>query len=135
MKKYIIFILIAIVIIAFILFMFFKNNFFSTNNNPNSSATRLSTNINNTNNIKNNSNKEQEIASYSTEIKDDSPGRLTNISITCSLLNNTIINPGQTFSFNEIVGQPSAERGYQEATVIIDDEYEEGIGGRKLSSK
>lgn len=71
----------------------------------------------------------KEISSYSTTIKDKSSGRLVNIRLTCDILNGTVINPGDTFSFNEIVGQPTTERGYQEATVIINHETEKGIGG------
>lgn len=62
-------------------------------------------------------------------IKDNAPGRLTNIRITCNALNGIIINPRQTFSFNEIVGKPTAEKGYQEAKIIIDHKTETGIGG------
>lgn len=71
----------------------------------------------------------QELASYSTTIKDKSSGRLVNIRLTCDILNGRIINPGDTFSFNEIVGKPTVERGYQEASVIINHETEKGIGG------
>ena len=133
MKKYFIYILIAVVIVGIILFLFLRNNVFFKETPSTISGTKLSTNINNVNNSENITDteisKEQEIASFSTEIRDNSEGRVTNISITCSLLNNTIIGPGETFSFNEIVGQPSSARGYQEATVIIDGEHETGIGG------
>lgn len=54
---------------------------------------------------------------------------MTNIKITCNALNGTIIEPNQTFSFNEIVGKPTSERGYQEAKIIIDHKTETGIGG------
>lgn len=139
MKRYFILIILVTVILALIVFFFFRNNLFSTPNN-NTSATKLSANINST--FENTSNdtsnkvqrKEEELATFSTEIRDDSPGRLTNISITCSSLNNTIVKSGEEFSFNEIVGKPSSEKGYEEATVIIDGEHEKGIGGRKLSS-
>ncbi len=72
---------------------------------------------------------EAEVASYSTVIKDKSSGRLTNIQITCSTLNGTILEPGSTFSFCQTVGKPTAERGYQEASVIINHKTEKGIGG------
>ena len=133
MKKYFIYILIAAVIVGIIVFLFFNNNIFFKEPPSTISGTKLSTNINNVSNSENIINKEipkeQEIASFSTEIKDNSEGRVTNIGITCSILNNTIIKPGETFSFNEIVGKPSSSRGYQEATVIIDGEHEKGIGG------
>ena len=44
-------------------------------------------------------------------------------------MNGTTIKAGDTFSFNSIVGQPSAEKGYQEADVIVDKKVEKGYGG------
>lgn len=128
MKKFIVYILIATGIIILLVFLFFKNNLINTQNNSNISATKLSTNVD-YNNLKD-EDKEQEIASFSTEIKDNSEGRIININITCSALNNTIINPGESFSFNDIVGKPSSDKGYEEATIIVDGEHEKGIGGR-----
>lgn len=69
------------------------------------------------------------ISTFSTIIKDDSAGRLTNISITCNTLNGTIIEKGDIFSFNNVVGEPTTERGYQEASIIIDHHTARGIGG------
>ncbi|HCW04826.1 MAG TPA: hypothetical protein DGK91_10080 [Clostridium sp.] len=37
--------------------------------------------------------------------------------------------PGDTFSFNEVVGERTKARGYQEAGVIINNKIESGIGG------
>lgn len=71
---------------------------------------------------------ETEIASFSTNLQGDS-ARLNNISITCNTLNGTTINSGDTFSFNSIVGQPTAAKGYQEADVIVDKKVEKGYGG------
>lgn len=134
MKKYIISIFIIIAIIIFAIFFIFNrsNNYTNTDNisasrTSTESKNDLSENINNT--TYNDFSQAKEISSYATEIKDNSPGRLTNINITCSVLNNTIVLPGQTFSFNEVVGQPTAERGYQEASVIINHKTEKGIGG------
>lgn len=132
MKKFYIFIIITIAILSSILFIYFRNNISNTQEN-NTSATKLSSkledNSNNQNITENTSFAPKKISEYSTEIKDDSDGRLTNINITCSLLNNYILHPGDTFSFNDVVGQPTSDRGYQEATVIIDGEHETGIGG------
>ena len=93
----------------------------NTDNN-NSSGTRTSTEINT-------EHKETLISTYATPIKDNSHGRLVNISITCNTLNGTFIEPNQVFSFNAVVGQPSSARGYQEASIIIDDHTATGIGG------
>ena len=71
---------------------------------------------------------ETEIASFSTTLSGDS-ARLNNINITCNTLNGTIINPGDTFSFNSVVGLPTAEKGYQEADVFVNKKTEKGYGG------
>lgn len=127
MKKNFIWIFISIIIIisTIVGFFIFKNYDNSYNNGT--SATRLSTTRNN-NNLTSKVT-EKEISSFSTTIKDKEAGRLTNISLTCSTLNDTIIKKGETFSFNDIVGKPTTERGYQEASIIIDHKTERGIGG------
>lgn len=134
--KYIFIILILIAIIGFIIYFITNNNTQNndqTNSDTNASRTSVNTNIeNNTNEISKTgieAPKETPISSFSTVIGDNSPGRLTNIRITCGIINGTIINPSQTFSFNEIVGKPTVERGYQEAKIIVDHKTETGIGG------
>ena len=144
-------IIIIVLVLIIAVFIYNNNNNGNTNNkntntnlenNANVTASRISTNVNeeqaknrianilrNQNEIIKNTSNEKEISMYSTTIKDKSSGRLTNISITCSTLNNTIIHSGETFSFNKVVGKPTAERGYQEASVIIDHKTETGIGG------
>ena len=128
--KFLIFTII-ISILLFILISYSNNN----DNTDNISGTRTSTIINENKESTNLNNsttppkpKEEEISSFSTKILDDSPGRLTNISITCSIINDTIIHNGETFSFNDIVGEPTTDRGYQEAKVIIHHKAEKGIG-------
>ena len=143
----IVIIIVVVLIIAIIIYnnsnkKNLTNKNTNSENNANVTASKISTNVNeeqaknrvanilqNQNEIIQNTSTEKEISTYSTTIKDNSSGRLTNISITCSTLNNTIIHSGETFSFNEVVGKPTAERGYQEASVIIDHKTEKGIGG------
>ena len=62
--------------------------------------------------------KEELLTSFSTNILDKASGRQTNISITCSVLNGTIVKPGETFSFCDTVGKATPERGYKEAKVF-----------------
>ena len=110
----------------------FKQNLGKTNQkvieNNNSTGKNDKSNENNFNSNNNISN-DAPISSYSTQIKDQSEGRLTNISITCSMLSGTIVHPGETFSFNKVVGQPTSERGYQEASIIVNHKTEKGVGG------
>lgn len=62
--------------------------------------------------------KEEVISTFSTNILDKSSGRQTNIELTCSTLNGTIVKQGETFSFCDTVGKATPERGYQEAKIF-----------------
>ena len=111
----------------------------STNNvlNMNSTNSLNSTSFQNETNPSVTSNiVEKEIASFSTKItnKKDT-NRQGNISITCSTLNNTIVKPNETFSFCDVVGDSTPEKGYKEANVIVQGVETKGLGGRKLPSK
>ncbi|MGI6452065.1 MAG: VanW family protein [Syntrophomonadaceae bacterium] len=55
--------------------------------------------------------------------------RRTNITMAATALNNLIIWPGQGFSFNEVVGPRTPERGYLPAPVIISGAMDLGFGG------
>jgi vancomycin resistance protein YoaR len=68
--------------------------------------------------------------SYTTPILDGQPNRMHNIKLTAKLINNSVIDSGSEFSFNKVSGEPTAERGFKEATVFADDgRHEQGIGG------
>ena len=56
-------------------------------------------------------------------------GRTTNIKVACEKIDGTILRPGETFSFNKIVGQRTPERGFKKATVYSGQETVEGYGG------
>jgi vancomycin resistance protein YoaR len=132
--KYIFIFIVLVIIIGVIIYFYVSNNnqtFNKEQTNTESNVSRTSTEINvQTENTEvQTAPIETQISTYSTVIKDNVSGRLTNIRITCGILNGTIINPGETFSFNNIVGKPTAERGYQEAKIIVDHKTETGIGG------
>ena len=46
------------------------------------------------------------------------PNRIYNLSLTASRLNGVLISPGEVFSFNNTVGDVTAETGYKQAYVI-----------------
>lgn len=58
---------------------------------------------------------EEELASFSTKLGGKDTPRSRNIGITTSILNETIVNDGETFSFCETIGNPTADKGYEEA--------------------
>ncbi len=56
-------------------------------------------------------------------------GRTANLKLACSAINGTVINPGETFSFNNVVGERTAAKGYQKATVYVGSDSVEQTGG------
>lgn len=93
----------------------------SSTNTPNNS-----TNTNSTNPVAQN---EAEIATFSTKIHNKDPKRQNNLTITCNTLNSKEINAGETFSFCDIVGKATIEKGYQEADIFVNGEKKQGLGG------
>lgn len=71
----------------------------------------------------------RKLGDYQTPIMDAHPDRVHNIVLTARLLHNTLLEPGQEFSFNRIVGEPTTERGFRQAVVLMHGEKSVGIGG------
>ncbi|NMB82328.1 MAG: hypothetical protein GYA14_10975, partial [Ignavibacteria bacterium] len=57
------------------------------------------------------------------------PGRVFNVDLAASRINGTLVKPGDTFSFNQILGDVSKETGYKEAYVIQEGRTVLGDGG------
>lgn len=68
------------------------------------------------------------IGKYTTNTTSNSK-RNTNIRLASEALNGTIVYPGQEMSFNEVVGQRTAQKGYQGAAAYSGGEVVEEIGG------
>jgi vancomycin resistance protein YoaR len=71
----------------------------------------------------------QRISSYTTEYSSGNPQRVNNIHLLAKSLNNTLIAPGDEFSFNKIIGPRTAAKGYQEAPVIMNGKLVPALGG------
>lgn len=65
---------------------------------------------------------------FSTGTQNDA-NRGVNIKLAVSKLTGTIIAPGQTFSFNEVVGSRSEANGYKTAHTYVAGEIVDGVGG------
>lgn len=136
-------IIVFFTIIAGIILYFILNNGFSQNNTPqdyvaekteaqfNNTSTNTVDNSeqeNSQNQTNNESNDEQsskehvpvetEISTFTTKIYTKDSGRQNNISITCSSLNDTLVENGATFSFCGTVGQATTAKGYQKAEIF-----------------
>ena len=58
------------------------------------------------------------------------PNRTTNLKLACKAINDTIVIPGATFSFNGTVGKRTAAKGYKPATIFTGpNSHASGIGG------
>jgi vancomycin resistance protein YoaR len=68
------------------------------------------------------------LSSFATAYAGDAD-RIRNLQLAVSLLDGTLIGPGDAFSFNDVVGPRTEERGFRPAPIIMNGEYEEGIGG------
>jgi len=68
-------------------------------------------------------------ADFSTNISSSSPDRKHNIKNALNSLNKIEIMPNEVFSFNKTVGRRTAENGYREAKIIVNNEFVDGLGG------
>lgn len=55
--------------------------------------------------------------------------RINNIKLLCRLINNSLVAPGATWSFNGTTGERTAEKGFQTAPVIVNGKHEDQLGG------
>ena len=57
------------------------------------------------------------------------PTRTHNLELACQAIDGTILKPGEVFSFNKVVGERTAEKGYGEAGVYVGGRTENQLGG------
>lgn len=74
---------------------------------------------------------QETIGSYEAISQSDDDERAENLRLAAEAINGYVIEPGATFSFNEVVGDTTAERGYKEAPVL----YSSGLGSSDDSSR
>ncbi|MDR7314752.1 VanW family protein [Brevibacillus nitrificans] len=69
------------------------------------------------------------IGQYTTYFNSGNRNRSHNIALASQAINNTVVLPGEIFSFNKVVGKRTKAKGYLQAPVIVRGELSEGIGG------
>lgn len=69
------------------------------------------------------------LGTYTSKYNGNLINRTKNVSLAAEYVNGTVIMPGQTFSYNKVVGKRTAERGFKQATVYTGEGTEEGLGG------
>ena len=69
------------------------------------------------------------LSTYSTRYSTSDRDRTTNLQLAASKINGTVIMPGETFSYNQVVGERTIAAGYKEAPIYVSGEVVDGLGG------
>lgn len=69
------------------------------------------------------------LAEYSTKYNTSEKDRTTNLRLAANKINNYILLPGETFSYNNVVGERTIAAGYKEAGVYENGQVVQGLGG------
>lgn len=72
---------------------------------------------------------ERRIVTFETAFNPRETARVDNILLAAGAIDGTLLAPGEVFSFNEVVGPRTFERGYQDAPVIINGKLVPDVGG------
>lgn len=72
---------------------------------------------------------QKQIASFTTPMLDPASGRVHNIRLAAQAIDNYVLVPGAVFSFNDVVGERTAERGYLDGATIVEGERRQTVGG------
>lgn len=115
-----------------------NNNLSNSENDANIAKTSIEENLsNNTNNTiteeftkEEFKPKEEKLSEFSTKIYDKTDERQKNVEITCSTLNEQIVKQGEEFSFTNVIGKATPNKGYEKAKIFDKQgNVEEGYGG------
>ncbi|MBF8983560.1 VanW family protein [Lutibacter sp. B2] len=66
---------------------------------------------------------------YKTSFNSNNKNRTTNVTLSAKKMNGKVVMPQEIFSFNEVVGPRTEEKGYLSAHVIFKGELIDGFGG------
>ena len=69
------------------------------------------------------------LGSYETNYATSNRDRTTNLRLAANKIDGTVLMPGETFSYNKVVGERTIEAGYKEAAIYSDGEVTNGLGG------
>ena len=68
------------------------------------------------------------LASFSTKYVNN-PNRTTNLRLASNKINSKVVMPGETFSFNKVVGKRTESAGYKNAAIFQDGQVTDGLAG------
>ena len=70
-----------------------------------------------------------ELSRFSTNYAASNINRTTNLVLAAGKINGTVLMPGETFSYNQVVGERTIAAGYKEAPIYVSGRVEDGLGG------
>lgn len=71
----------------------------------------------------------QQLGQYVTYFNSSNKSRSHNISLSAKAIDNHVVFPNETFSFNQVVEMRTRNKGYKSAPIIVKGELSEGVGG------
>ena len=69
------------------------------------------------------------LSQYKTTYSTRDTDRTTNLRLAANKINGTVVMPGETFSYNKVVGERTIAAGYKEAPIYVSGKVVDGLGG------
>ena len=69
------------------------------------------------------------LSQFSTNYAASNTNRTTNLKLAANKIDGTVLLPGETFSYNKVVGARTIAAGYKEAPIYVQGEVVDGLGG------
>lgn len=69
------------------------------------------------------------LSTFSTKYAVSNKNRTTNLILAANKINGTVLMPGETFSYNKVVGSRTISAGYKEAPIYVQGKVVDGLGG------
>ena len=69
------------------------------------------------------------LSEFSTKYAASNKNRTTNLILAANKINGTVLMPGETFSYNKVVGARTIAAGYKEAPIYVQGKVVDGLGG------
>ena len=69
------------------------------------------------------------LSAFSTNYAASNRNRTTNLILAANKINGTVLMPGETFSYNKVVGERTIAAGYKEAPIYVEGKVVDGLGG------
>ena len=67
------------------------------------------------------------LSTFSTKYAASNRNRTTNLILAANKINGTVLMPGETFSYNKVVGARTIAAGYKEAPIYVEGRVEDGL--------